>query len=106
MRFLYKIGEEVLFAYTHGRRDYFRASDDSLWAHESHDWLVAAQSGALLAHRTGDRYYSVADGQCLYRITSDPLPQPQRRPSGSPNALRVFDRATMPRAPHPIGRCA
>jgi hypothetical protein len=90
MRYLYKIDEEEFFAYADGRRDYFRASDNSLWAHESHDWLVAAQSGALLAHRTGDRYYSAADGQCLYRITSDPLSQPERRASGSSGRLRVL----------------
>jgi hypothetical protein len=75
MRYLYKIDEEEPFAYARGGRDFFRASDDTLWAHESHAWLVAAQSGVLLAHRTGDRYYSAADGQCLYRITSDLLPQ-------------------------------
>jgi hypothetical protein len=88
--YLYKIDEEELFAYTNGRRDYFRAGDDSLWAHESHNWLVAAKSGVVLAHRTGDRYYSVTDGECLYRITTDPLPQHERRASGSSERLRVL----------------
>lgn len=90
MHYLYEIDEDELFAYSHGRRDYFRASDDRLWAHESHDWLVAAESGALLAHRTGDRYYSADDGRCLYRKTSDPPRQSQRRASGPSGGLRVF----------------
>jgi len=80
MQYLYKIDDEEVFAYTQGRRDYFRASDNNLWAHESHNWLVAAQSGALLAHRTGDRYYSVTNGKCLYRVTSDQHDTPDAFP--------------------------
>jgi hypothetical protein len=90
MRYLYNVGEDEPFAYMRGRRDYLPASDDSLWAHESHDWLVGAHSGALLAHRTGDRYYSIADGQCLYRITSGPLPQLEHRASGSTDHLGML----------------
>ena len=48
--------DDELVAYARTRRDFFRASDDVLWAHELHDWLVAASSGVLLAHRTGNVY--------------------------------------------------
>jgi len=71
MRYLYTADDDELFAYAPGRRDFFRAGDDNLWAHESHDWLIAAKSGEALAHRTGDTYYGAADGARLYRITSD-----------------------------------
>ena len=63
MRYLYTADGDELFAYAPGRRDFFRASDDTLWAHESHDWLVAAVSGEALAHRTGDVYYGAANGE-------------------------------------------
>jgi len=72
MRFLYTTEDDKLFAYAPGRRDFFRAGDDRLWAHESHDWLVAAESGKTLAHRTGDVYYGAVDGERLYRVTTEP----------------------------------
>jgi hypothetical protein len=74
MRFLYTTADDKLFAYAPGRRDFFRAGDDRLWAHESHDWLVAAESGQTLAHRTGDVYYSAVDGERLYRVSTEPAP--------------------------------
>ena len=89
MRYLFRPGEDTPFAYTRGRRDFFLVSDDTLWAHESHDWLVAAQTGSLLAHRTGDRYYNAVDGHCLYRITSDPFPQPELQASASSKPPRL-----------------
>jgi hypothetical protein len=72
MRYLYNADDNELFAYAPGRRDFFRASDDTLWAHESHEWLIAATSGAALAHRTGDIYYSAATGERLYRQAPEP----------------------------------
>ena len=75
MRYLYTADGDEVFAYAPGRRDFFRASDDSLWAHESHDWLIAAESGELLAHRTGDVYYGALHGERLYRVTRDDLSQ-------------------------------
>ena len=48
MRYLYTADDDKPFAYAPGRRDFFRTSDDALWAHESHNWLVAAKSGELL----------------------------------------------------------
>ena len=67
MRYLYTADEDELFAYAPGRRDFFRATDDTLWAHESHGWLIAAHSGEPLAHRTGDTYYGAVDGKACYR---------------------------------------
>lgn len=74
MRYLYT-ADDQLFAYAPGRRDFFRAGDDQLFAHESHGWLVAAESGETLAHRTGDVYYSVVNGERLYRLRADPMPE-------------------------------
>jgi hypothetical protein len=74
MRFLYTTADDKLFAYAPGRRDFFRAGDDRLWAHESHDWLVAAESGETLAHRTGEIYYGAVDGERLYRVSTEPAP--------------------------------
>ena len=90
MRYLYTDDGENLIAYAPGRRDFFRSSDDSLWAHESHDWLIAAKSGEMLAHRTGDFYYDVVDGKRLYHITSDREPLADRASeSHSGDALRL-----------------
>ena len=75
MRYLYTVGDDELFAYAPGRRDFFRAGDDRLWAHESHGWLVAAESGQTLAHRTGDVYYGAVDGERLYRVSADRVPE-------------------------------
>jgi len=72
MRYLYTVDGKELFAYAPGRRDFFRASDDTLWAHESHEWLIAATSGEAFAHRTGDVYYGAASGEGLYREGQKP----------------------------------
>jgi anti-anti-sigma factor len=66
MRYLFRADEDEPFAYAPGRRDFYLVSDDSLWAHESHDWLLAAGSGAVIAHRTNDSYFGVDDGERLY----------------------------------------
>ena len=72
MRYLYTTDGDQLFAYAPGRRDFFRVGDDRLWAHESHGWLIAAESGETLAHRTGDVYYGAVDGERLYRVSARP----------------------------------
>ena len=79
----YTVDDDQLFAYAPGRRDFFRAGDDGLWAHESHGWLVAAESGETLAHRTGDVYYGAVDGERLYRVTADPVPEVEKNGSGT-----------------------
>jgi hypothetical protein len=83
MRYLYTVDDDQLFAYAPGRRDFFRAADDRLWAHESHGWLVAAESGETLAHRTGDVYYGAVDGARLYRVTADRMPEVEKNGSGT-----------------------
>ena len=88
MRYLYT-ADDRLFAYAPGRRDFFRAGNDRLWAHESHDWLVAAESGEALAHRTGDVYYGAVDGERLYRVTADRMPEAEESESGSDQSLRT-----------------
>ncbi len=71
MRYLYSADSDELVAHAPGRRDFFREGDDRVWAHESHGWLVAAESGRTLAHRTGDTYYGAVDGERLYRVSSE-----------------------------------
>src|SRR5690242_15311230 len=72
MRYLYTTADDQLFAHAPGRRDFFKEGDDRVWAHESHGYLIAAKSGQTLAHRTGDVYYGVVDGERLYRVSSEP----------------------------------
>lgn len=76
MRYLYKVDGDQLFAYAPGRRDFFTSGDDRLWAHESHGWLIAAESGQTLAHLTGGVYYGAVDGERLYRVSTEREPQP------------------------------
>jgi hypothetical protein len=74
VRLLYRVVDDELFARAVNRRDFVRVSDGALWAHESHDWLVAAGSGVAIAHRTGQIYYGADDGLPLYYEASEPLP--------------------------------
>jgi hypothetical protein len=85
VRYLYRIEDGELLAYAPGRRDFYRADDGSLWSHESHDWLVAATSGQLLAHRTKDVYYSVSTGEPLYYEDTEPA-GPAVTPGATPPA--------------------
>ena len=101
MRYLYTTDGDHLFAYAPGRRDFFRSGDDRLWAHESHGWLIAAESGESLAHRTGDVYYSAVDGERLYRLSAEKEPEPQPADSGSGEDGRP--RRAVSRAARPLG---
>jgi hypothetical protein len=74
MRYLYTTADDQLFAHAPGRRDFFKEGDDRVWAHESHGYLIAAQSGETLAHRTGDVYYGAVDGERLYRVSTERAP--------------------------------
>jgi hypothetical protein len=65
-RYLTRVGEDEPFAYSTNRRDFYLLSDDTLWAHESHEWLLAAHSGATLAHRTHGFYHDIETGEPLY----------------------------------------
>jgi ABC-type transporter Mla MlaB component len=75
-RYLYRAGESVPFAYASSRRDYSLVSDDTVWAHDSHDWLLAAGSGAVLAHQTRGSYFSPDTGDCLYTDQPADAPRP------------------------------
>jgi hypothetical protein len=65
MRHLYRVDDDTLFA-TATNRDFYENANDTLWAHESHQWLIAAGSGRKLAHRVARRYYDAESGQPLY----------------------------------------
>jgi hypothetical protein len=73
MRGLFRVVDGKLFACAVNRRDFVRVSDGKMWAHESHKWLVAADTGVALAHRTGHIYYRAEDGVPLYYETSEAL---------------------------------
>lgn len=101
MRYLYTADDDnTLFAYAPGRRDFFRAGDDRLWAHESHGWLIAAESGETLAHRTGDVFYGAVDGKRLYRLSAERAPESESDAAGSEEsapARRAPQRVARPR---------
>jgi hypothetical protein len=71
---LYRVGDDEFFAYALTRRDFRLVSDSRLWAHDSHDWLVAAYSGVLLGHRTGGVYYDVQTGSPLSYEAAELVP--------------------------------
>jgi hypothetical protein len=97
MRYLYT-ADDTLFAYAPGRRDFFRISDDGLFAHDSHGWLIAAESGETLAHLTGDVYYGAVDGERLYRLSAERVPEADPNSSSaeqSPRPRRKLHEATQ-----------
>jgi hypothetical protein len=71
VRYLCRIGDRKVHAYARTRRDFLLASDDSLWAHESHSWLLAASTGSQIARRVGTTYYDAESGEPLYFETSE-----------------------------------
>ena len=108
MRYLYTADDDnELFAYAPGRRDFFRAGDDRLWAHESHGWLIAAESGETLAHRTGDVYYGAVDGKALYRLSAEASGSPVLESASSESATSEpagGDSGRPRRAPQRVAR--
>jgi hypothetical protein len=99
MRYLYTTDDDQLFAHAPGRRDFFKEGDDRVWAHESHGWLVAAESGQTLAHRTGDVYYGAVDGKRLYRVSAEGRSEPEGTPAETEVSTR--GRRSSPRAVRP-----
>ncbi len=93
-RYLYACGDDSLFAYAPGRLDYFRASDDTLWAHQSHDWLLAATSGVVLAHRTKNVFYSAVNGEPLYYEMAESGPSDAAAPDRARLAIARDDAST------------
>jgi hypothetical protein len=65
-RYLVTVDDHTVFAYASAGHDYYRASDDVLWAHESQDRLLAARSGTTLARRIGLIYYDADSNAPLY----------------------------------------
>jgi hypothetical protein len=98
MRYLLTADDGVLCAYAPGRRDFFRASDDTLWAHESHDWLIETGTGKVLAHRTAGTYYGVESGERLYREVAEYVEPPSsasastKRSANSPRPSARWER--------------
>ncbi|MDQ1521840.1 MAG: hypothetical protein QOI55_2913 [Actinomycetota bacterium] len=72
MRYLYRVDDDRPFAYAPNRRDFFLVSDDTLWAHESHNWLLSASSSVSIVHRIGTLYYDADTGLPLYYETGTP----------------------------------
>ena len=72
MRYLYRVADDQPFAYAPTRRDFFLVSDDRLWAHESHAWLLSAASSAAFARRIADTYYDSETGEPLYYEAAPP----------------------------------
>jgi hypothetical protein len=65
-RFLLSVDDHEVVAYATGGHDFYRASDDVLWAHESEGQLLAARSGTTLARRYGRVYYDPNNDAPLY----------------------------------------
>jgi len=74
VRYLYRVEDDEAFAYERSRRNFHLVSDDTLWAHESHLWLLSAASSASLARRIGTKYYDVVSGAPLYYERDEPEP--------------------------------
>jgi hypothetical protein len=72
VRYLCRVDDNSLHAYASTRRDFHLASDDSLWAHESHGWLLGATTGARFAHRVGSIYYDAQTEAPVYFETNEP----------------------------------
>lgn len=105
MSYLYTADDDnTLVAYAPGRRDFFRVADDRLFAHESHGWLIAAESGETLAHRTGDVFYGAVDGKRLYRLSAERTPESESDasdPTEGPAERRTPPRVASERGPRP-----
>jgi hypothetical protein len=65
-RFLLRVNDHEVVAYATGGHDFYRASDDELWAHESDGHLLAARSGTTLARKYGRVYYDANGDVPLY----------------------------------------
>jgi hypothetical protein len=79
LRYLLRVADGQPFAYAATRRDFFLVSDDSLWAHESHSWLLSAASSSTLARRIGGTYYDSETGEPLfYEAAAAPAAVPGR----------------------------
>ena len=83
VRYLYRVDDDAAFAYERTRRDFYLVSDDTLWAHESHAWLLSAASSVSLARRIGTTYYDAVTGEARYYIRDEPDVPAMRSPLAS-----------------------
>jgi len=65
-RVLRRVNIDEVFAYAVGATDFYRATDDELWARDAQGLLVSARSGTPLARREGNLYYDPESGVPLY----------------------------------------
>jgi hypothetical protein len=65
-RRLCRFSLDEVFAYAVAGHDFYRASDDALWAHESDGLLMSARSGTILARRDGRVFYDIESDVPLY----------------------------------------
>lgn len=70
---------EGMFAYALYGHDFYRASDDELWAHERDGLLLSARSGAPLARRAGRVFYDFETNVPLYYEDDHTEPHATRR---------------------------
>ena len=69
-RYLLRVDDQEVVAYANGGHDFYRASDDALWAHESGDHLLAVRSGATLARKIDSIYYDAESNAPLYYLSA------------------------------------
>ena len=65
-RSLCRFAVDDVFAYAMHGSDFYRTTDDELWAHESDGYLLAAHSGTPFARRVSRVYYEVESEEALY----------------------------------------
>ena len=65
-RRLCRFSVDEVFAYAVNPYDFHRASDHTLWAHESQGLLLSARSGVPLARRQGKVFYDIESNAPLY----------------------------------------
>ena len=68
-RYLLRVDDHEVVAYARGGHDFYRASDDALWAHESNGHLLAVRSGATLAREIDHIYYDAESNAPLYYVS-------------------------------------
>jgi hypothetical protein len=65
-RTLRRINIDEVFAYALRGNDFYRVTDDRLWAHDSDGLLLSARSGTPLAQRHGRIYYDTTTDVPLF----------------------------------------
>jgi hypothetical protein len=63
---LCRFAVDEVFAYALSGHDFYRVSDDELWAHECDGFLLAPHSGVPFARRVGRAFCEVESAEPLY----------------------------------------